>query len=191
MRPALALPLALLLPFAVAAGASSCTTETTATVVSGCSPTVLKPCLQIVNPAEGGCQEVGSGADAYVPVTVRTPSFLVRPPGTCDTCSNCGFLRLLMNGSEIKRSAASVIDLDWRGIIASSYGELELTVELLGDDGQPFLWEAPDSGSYTDTCPDQKPGQPIQATVKFRTAASCSTVDAGTSSDAGTEGDGG
>jgi hypothetical protein len=188
MRPALALPLALLLPFAVAAGASSCTTETTAAVVTGCSPSTLKPCLQIVNPAQDGCQEVSAGADAYVPITVRTPSFLVRPPGTCDTCGNCGFLRLLMNGSEIKRSAASVIDLDFAGVIASPEGEVELTVELLGDDGQPFIWYLPDAGNFHDTtCPDQKPGQPITATVKFRTAKSCST-DAGTSSDAGDAG---
>ena len=184
MRPALALPLALLLPFAVAAGVSSCTTETTPVVVTGCSPSAFKPCLQIVNPAQNGCQEVSDGPDAYVPVTVRTPSFLIRPPGTCETCSNCGHLRLLLNGSEIKRSAASVVDLDFAGVIASHYGEVELTVELLGDDGQPFLWEVPDAGNYDDTCPDQKPGQPITATVKFRTAASCSTTsDAG--SDAG------
>jgi hypothetical protein len=182
MRRAFAFAFVLSLCATAVAAAPSCTSETTATAVPGCS--TLEPSLAIVSPADGACVEVSGGDDAFIPVIVSTPNFLVRPPGTCSDCSNCGHVALTVNGLANNTSSTSVVDLLFSGNIASHYGDLELTVTLVDDDGNPWVF-TPDGGTGSDA--GKTTYGPLSQTVKITTKASCgsSSSSSSTSSSSG------
>jgi hypothetical protein len=139
----------LLVSALVAVGVASCTTPETTVVVPGC--TTSEPTLSIVSPVNGACWAVSAGDDAYVPVVVSAGNFLLRPPGQCTGCDNCGHLRLSVNGVVNNDSATSVVDVLFSGAIPDHFQTMKLTVDLVDDCGRP--WQSVDGGVACDAGP--------------------------------------
>lgn len=195
MRRAFAFATVLALGVTALAAAPSCSTETAAVIDTGCPATGTTPKLTIASPAEGACVEVSAGKDAYIPVVVIAENFKLDPPGTCNECESCGHLQLDVNGQYNNSAATSIVDVVFQGKIASRYGELELKVTLVGEDGAPWA-PAVDGGTGDAGDAGQTAVQPVTATVKVITAKSCAasgSSSSGTtsSSSGGTGGAGG
>jgi hypothetical protein len=148
--------------------ASSCVDETTTAAYTGATGI---PSVTIVSPTSGSCVEVAPGVnafgvDAFVPVEISLgTTFILRPPGACLGLTNCGQVRLTVNGSDNNVSAATIVDVDFSGF-AVPYGTQNIQVELIDDQGDPWILPA-DAGA---------PGSdfgPYTSTVTITTAASC------------------
>jgi hypothetical protein len=156
-----------------AAAFVSCVDETTPPGYTGATGV---PSISIVSPTEGSCVEVTAGVNAFVPVEVflgspADPTFILRPPGACVGLTNCGQVRLKVNGLDNNVSATTIVDVNFDGPIASPYGTLKLEVELINDEGYAWILP-PDAGTANDYF------GPYTATATITTAASC-TGDAG------------
>ena len=187
MRRVFAFVTVLALCAAAVAAAPSCSTETTATLDTGCPSVGTTPKISIVSPADGACVEAGSGADAFIPVVVAAENFKIDAPGACADCGSCGHIALSVNGQHNNDAATSVVDLQFQGNIANHFGDLTLTVQLVGDDGTPwapFVDADAGDGARVANAP------PITATVSITTRKSCE-AGASSSSSGGTGGAGG
>lgn len=159
---------AIVLGLIVAGGAATCAEETAPTVDVGPVGTVF---LNIKSPLSGQCIVVPAGADPTVPieVDVRDPengnaTFILRPPGNCGTYGHCGRVALEVNGVENNEGATSVVDLLLRKL-ADRYTNLTVKATLVNDEGVPF--------ANTDG------GEPVSATVTFKSAKPCAEGESG------------
>jgi hypothetical protein len=123
--------------------ASSCATES---LPPGYTGPVGTPSVAIASPTPGSCVEVAAGPGAFVPVELSLTNFIFRPPGGCIGLSNCGQAKLTVNGLFNNVTATNIVDIDFDGPIASPYGTLNLEVELIDDQGDPWILPA-DAGA--------------------------------------------
>ncbi|MCK6593396.1 MAG: hypothetical protein L6Q76_38045, partial [Polyangiaceae bacterium] len=97
--------------------------------------TIPSPSLSIVLPAEGACIEVADDPDARIPVQVVVSDLVLRPPGLCGSATECGHLVVRVNGVLNNVGASAAIDV-LHGKLASPYGDLEIVVEAVDDEGE-------------------------------------------------------
>jgi hypothetical protein len=149
-----------------AAFGASCATESLPVGYTGPTGT---PGLAISSPPNGACVEVTNDADAFVPIELSLTNFILRPPGGCIGLTNCGQARLTVNGLVNNLTASTIVDMSFDGPIASHYGTWKIEVELIDDQGNPWILPM-DGGAGGAPVTDYGP---YIAKETITTAASC------------------
>jgi len=138
-------------------------------------------------PGKGECVELGQDPDQTVVVTIAVSSFLLRPPGTCSSGSQCGTALLRIDPSGDSEALQ----------VRAAQTALEAKLGTLGAGSHVFRVELRDDGDAPVI--DKEAGGPLvsEVTLTVKAPGGCGgAVDAGgdadaSASDAGDAGDAG
>lgn len=121
--------------------------------------------LAVTDPADGACVVLRDDPGWTARVSVQTANWYLRPRDFCGDYPQCGWIAAFVDDQRVAESAATVIDVPFRGLSSPS-GQHVIRIELRSDadqvatggDGKPLSVEltvnAVEPGGY---CPGTEP----------------------------------